>query len=94
MSVSLRYDRQSRLAEVGPGGQARIEAASADSCGDPLELSYLERAGFRAVALGRGAPDVPFAHEAHFHFEAPARVGASAWRALSRIRQVLGVSAR
>jgi len=88
-----RYDRQARLAEVGPEGQARIQAATAEvrgSEGHMIELSYLERAGFRAVSLRPERAPEPFAHADWFAFDTAREVGAGAWRALSKIRRVIG----
>ena len=92
-TAALRYDRQVRLREVGAAGQARLESARArvQGCeGQGVELSYLERAGFRAVELAPRDPAAPFAHAELFRFEASRRVGAGAWRALEKIKRALG----
>ena len=92
-----RYDRQSRLAEVGPSGQERLERATAEvhgRDGATVELTYLYRAGLAEVTMVPGREPEPFAHAAWFRFEAPRTVGAGAWRALSKIKKALELGHR
>lgn len=87
-------NRQVLLPEVGPAGQARIQAASlevAGSDGAIIEAEYLHRAGVERLALTPGREPEPFVHEHAFRFAASRRVGAGAWRALSKLRRTLGV---
>ncbi len=87
-----RYSRQTRLAEVGAEGQARIAAASlAVPLGAEVERLYLERAGVRQVDVSNDAEPAKFQHAAAFRHPAAAGLGEQAWRALSALRGVLGV---
>ena len=91
-----RYDRQSRLAEVGPDGQRRIERATAEvrgRDGATVELAYLCRAGLAEVALVPGKQPQSFAHADWFRFDSARRIGAGAWRALEKIKKVLELDA-
>lgn len=90
------YERQTRLPEVGAAGQARIANARLEVSGNDgaiLEAEYLHRAGVLCLELRPRHEPKPFPHERAFRFAASRRVGAGAWRALDRIRQLLGVSA-
>jgi hypothetical protein len=92
-----RYSRQIRLSEVGERGQERICRCVAEARGRDgalVELSYLERAGVEAVALSALLEPVPFVHGAAFRFDAPRRVGAGAWRALTTLKTALGLGER
>jgi hypothetical protein len=92
-----RYDRQCRLAEVGPAGQERIERAAVEVCGRDgatVELSYLCRAGLAEVTIVPGKPCEPFAHGGWFRFDSARSVGAGAWRALEKIKQALEIDGR
>lgn len=86
-----RYTRQSRLAEVGDEGQARIRAARL-SVGDGPEAwserEYLERAGARVTTVP-GLEGASFAHATVFRHAASRRLGAGAWRALGALRELL-----
>jgi hypothetical protein len=89
--MSDRYERQSRLREVGAAGQARIEGSEARIARGPaarVELAYLVRAGVErahvASAVAHGFP-----HEAWFRFSAPARVAEGASRALDHLLHCL-----
>jgi hypothetical protein len=91
-----RYDRQSRLAEVGSDGQRRIERATAEvrgRDGATVELAYLCRAGVAEVAMVPGKQPEPFVHDRWFRFDSARRVGAGAWRALEKIKKVLELAA-
>lgn len=95
--VDDRYDRQCRLAEVGPAGQKRIECATAEvrgRDGATVELAYLCRAGLAEIAMVPGKQPEPFEHANWFRFESCRKVGAGAWRALSTIKKVLELEAR
>ncbi len=88
-----RHDRHRRLVEVGDDGQARIAALDVlvpDGEGAEVEREYLVRAGVRGARIAP-LPAPPFPHAAHFGFAAPRAVAAGAWRALARIRAVLGL---
>jgi hypothetical protein len=90
------YDRQLRLPEVGAAGQARIAEARVEVHGNDgaiLEAEYLHRAGVLCLEIRPRLEPVPFRHESAFRFAAPRRVGAGAWRALHRIKKLVGVSA-
>ena len=87
-----RYDRQCRLGEVGPAGQARIENAAAEVCGREgatVELAYLCRAGLAEVTIVPGKLPEPFVHSGWFRFDSARRTGAGAWRALEKIKRIL-----
>lgn len=92
-----RYDRQCRLAEVGPAGQERLERATAEvrgRDGATVELAYLCRAGLAEVTMVPGKQPATFEHARWFRFESPRSVGAGAWRALSTIKKVLELETR
>lgn len=87
------YGRQRRLAEIGDAGQARLLAAShrvRGSDGAFIELAYLERAGFRAVAIDALAEPRPFEHAELFRHDVTRRQAAGIWRALRAITEILG----
>jgi hypothetical protein len=89
-----RYTRQRRLAEVGPEGQRRLEAAVqelAQHDGVDLEADYLRRAGVQ-VSLAPDARSPVFPWAEHFQFAGPAAVARGAHGALARIRAILGQS--
>ena len=89
------YSRQRRLAEIGDAGQARLLAAShriAGTDGALAELQYLQRAGFRAVAIDALAEPRPFAHAELFRHAVTRRQAAGTWRALRAITELLGRS--
>lgn len=90
------YDRQRRLPEVGDVGQARLREAVVSVRGSDaaiIETEYLHRAGVERLSITPGLEPEPFRHEAFFRFYAPRRIGAGAWRALSKMRRVLGLEA-
>jgi hypothetical protein len=90
-----RFTRQRRLPEVGPGGQARIAAASASIAGyegSDVEREYLLRAGFGSVDRRPDLAPAPFPFEAELCFEASRAVARGAWNALAKIRAALGLS--
>ena len=88
-----RYSRQTRLAEVGAEGQARIAAATLSAPrGAEVERMYLERAGVGQVRVGDGIEQAEFRHASAFRHPAAANLGAQAWRALDALRGVLGVA--
>ena len=87
-----RYTRQRRLAEVGPEGQRRLEAAAqvlAPHDGAELEADYLQRAGVQQISFDPGAPAPEFPWAEHFQFAGPASVARGAFGALARIRAIL-----
>ncbi len=87
-----RYSRQTRLAEVGAEGQARIGATTL--CvpgGAEVERLYLERAGVGQILTSDAAEPVEFRHASAFRHPAAASLGVQAWRALDALRGVLGV---
>jgi hypothetical protein len=95
-SSDERTSRQRRLPEVGAEGQARIEAALCEVRGAEqaeLEALYLERAGARVVRRP-DLPPAPFRYAHLFEFESAREVAASAWRATSTLRNVLGIGGR
>jgi len=86
-----RYERQSRLPEVGASGQARIagsEARIAASASARFELAYLVRAGVERASLTSFRVRA-FPHEAWFRFSEPARVAAGASGALEHLLRCL-----
>jgi hypothetical protein len=88
--MSERFTRQERLAEVGPGGQARLrEGRAFVPSGPDAELAelYLARAGVGQVT--RAGDPAPFAHAAVFRHAAAAEVGSGAWRALRELLRLL-----
>jgi hypothetical protein len=91
--MSDRYERQSRLREVGVTGQARIARSEARLGSGPaarVELAYLVRAGVeRAAILGASARAFP--HEAWFQFSGPQRVAQGASSALDHLLRCLEV---
>lgn len=90
-----RYSRQRRLQQVGDAGQARLERASLTVAASPAaasELSYLSRAGARAVLISRYESPVAFAHAGFFRHAAARELGAGAWRALRQIKAILEAS--
>jgi hypothetical protein len=92
-----RYDRQSRLAEVGTAGQERLQGATAvvrGRDGATVELSYLCRAGLAEIAMTPGGQPEPFEHAKWFRFDACRSIGAGAWRALCTIKKVLELEPR
>jgi hypothetical protein len=94
VSVSERFSRQERLAEVGPGGQERIRRLAAVVRGEDgadVERAYLSGAGVGSVAMRSAEPALPFAHAAAFRFQAAREVGAGAWRALAQLRRALQI---
>jgi len=105
-----RFERQARLVEIGRDGQTRLQAADA-TLGDnglaglSLETSiareYLERSGFRAVAV-TGPEDyvsvdgrvvtrhsLSFPHDISFEHDVARDLGRGAWRALRLLRDAL-----
>jgi hypothetical protein len=90
----MNLARQKKLAEVGAAGQERLERAAAEIRGRDgamTELAYLVRAGVGRVTVLPGAAPKPFAHAEWFRFDGARSAGAGAWRALSTIRDALGV---
>ena len=86
-----RYDRQRRLAEVGPEGQRAIEASCARLPAGPaatVALSYLVRAGVSRASIERAASE-PFTHAAAFRFAAPRAVAEGADCALRQLKAAL-----
>ena len=84
--------RQLLLPEVGPAGQAKIQALACEVLGSDgaiIEAEYLHRAGVERLELLPGREPEPYAHEAEFRFAASRRVAAGAWRALRKIRRAL-----
>jgi len=95
MEAEHPLTRQIRLAEVGAAGQARL--ASVTLCvrgrdGSLAEFVYLHRAGIERLFTQPNLPAVPFEHAGLFRHSGTRRLGAGAWRALSQIRSVLGLS--
>jgi hypothetical protein len=91
-----RYTRQRRLAEVGDAGQTRIAAATLEVHGKDgaiIEAEYLYRAGVERLSILPNLEPEPFTHERHFRFFASRRIGAGAWRALGKLRRVIGAHA-
>lgn len=89
-----RFDRQSRLAEVGIEGQERLQKARVcvgTSDGFEIERLYLARAGVEHVDLEAEAPIEAFTHAEAFTSPFARRFAAAAWRALGTIRRELGV---
>jgi hypothetical protein len=92
MSDSERFSRQERLAEVGPGGQTRIQRSSAvirGAEGADVERAYLDGAGVGTVSTEPDQSPEPFVHAGAFEFAAAREVGAGAWRALAALRRAL-----
>jgi hypothetical protein len=90
-------DRQTRLPEIGPAGQARIRDAEVEvrgSDGAIVEAEYLHRAGVVRLTLTPGRDPEPFRHESAFRFAASRRVAAGAWRALTKVRRALELEPR
>lgn len=90
--IDERYDRQLRLAEIGPDGQSRIEAHGARVLAGPsagVALAYLARAGVGSVSIERAGAEQPFAHAGSFHFSGPLAVAAGAHRALAELERAL-----
>ena len=69
---------------------AALDVLVPDGEGAEVEREYLVRAGVRGARIAP-LPAPPFPHAAHFCFAAPRAVAAGAWRALARIRAVLGL---
>ena len=89
-----RHSRQRRLAEVGSAGQERLDRAHVvvpEHEGSELAREYLLRGGVRSVVVERdsGAPPFPFANA--FEFAQSRELAHGAWRALSAMRDVLGM---
>lgn len=87
-----RYTRQRRLAEVGPDGQRRLEAAAqvlAPHEAAELEADYLRRAGVQQISFAPEASTPEFPWADHFQFAGPASVARGAHGALARIRAIL-----
>ena len=87
--------RQIRLAEVGLDGQAKLSRASLEvrgTDGSLAEFVYLHRAGVERLALLPTQAAPPFSHAALFKHSSTRRSGAGAWRALSQIRNILGLA--
>jgi hypothetical protein len=99
MSEADPFARQRRLAEVGDAGQARIERAevrlSAHEPGAIVGMSYLLRAGTRAVSLHvkPSVESTAFPHAGAFRFAVTRELGAGAWQALAALRRALEISA-
>ena len=94
MNDDERYSRQHRLPEVGDQGQQRIHDADLRVCGGDgavVETMYLLRVGVERVEMAPSIAAPSFAHASSFQFDASRRFAAGSWRALSKIRQVLGV---
>ncbi|GMV13064.1 MAG: hypothetical protein HS104_10455 [Polyangiaceae bacterium] len=92
--IDPTLSRQALLPEVGASGQARIQSATLEVVGSDgaiIEAEYLHRAGVERLALTPGREPEPFVHESFFRFAASRRVGAGAWRALSKLRRALGL---
>lgn len=86
--------RQVLLPEVGPSGQAKIQAAACEVRGTDgaiIEAEFLHRAGVERLELRPGREPEPFVHEAAFRFAATRRVAAGSWRALGKLRRALGL---
>ena len=100
--MSDRWDRQIRLRNVGPAGQARIGAArvqvDANSDSDLL-VRYLDRAGVQiegdAKATSPASAEVlvprSCPHRSFFRHEASRSVAESSWQALELIRRILEI---
>ena len=94
MTADARFTRQSRLAEVGDAGQARLEAATARvTAGDAIEARYLRGAGVR-VTVVEASEVAPEEIPAWIVFLSPAArdVASGAYSALEIIRGVLAGS--
>jgi hypothetical protein len=88
MTADDRYCRQQRLPQVGARGQQRLQSASAivaAGASARIELSYLQRAGFRKVFVTSLHRPEPFPHAALFRHAAAKTIAAGAWRALDKI---------
>lgn len=86
-----RYERQTRLKEVGEAGQRKIEKsrmAVGRSASAEVEILYLERAGVGALVRSEDVGH-PFEHGDLFEHGAARDYGAAAWRALGQLRAVL-----
>lgn len=87
-----RYTRQRRLAEVGPAGQLRLEAAAqvlAPHDAAELEADYLRRAGVQQISFAPEISPPVFPWAEQFQFAGPASVARGAHAALARIRTIL-----
>lgn len=87
-----RFTRQTRLAEIGVAGQARLAALRvvvADDAASSVAATYLERAGLAEVRREPGAIAPHFPHAPAFRHADAARVGEGAWRALTTILSVV-----
>ncbi len=92
-----RYSRQRRLAEVGPEGQLRLQAAQVRLSAHPdadIERDYLVRAGVTPLELGPDATVPSFPWASSFEFAAPLGVARGAWSALYQIRTALAADPR
>lgn len=92
MSDGDRFNRQTRLREVGEHGQARLAAATvvvAGREGAETEARYLERAGVGEVRRDADRAPRAFVHAALFRNSACRTEAAAAWRALRTTLDVL-----
>ncbi|HEY2409352.1 MAG TPA: hypothetical protein VGI10_25275 [Polyangiaceae bacterium] len=84
--------RQMRLFEIGPSGQARLDAARlviGTGPGSPVELSYLCRAGVGNITLTSHDPCPSFPHAPSFRHTAARDFAAGSWRALTQIKKMV-----
>jgi hypothetical protein len=91
------FARQRRVPEIGDSGQRLLAQTAVTVGGDRdaarWEIEYLSRAGVARVHHEPAAPALAFQHAAQFYGEAPLAIATGAWRALARLRGLLGVSA-
>ncbi len=90
-----RYDRQLRLDEIGPSGQAAIATCDArvhGSDGALIEALYLHRAGVERLSMVPRKRPTRFEFGHHFEMPESRAVAAGAWRALQTLRHALGLS--
>lgn len=94
MSDLRRFERQLKLDEVGPRGQAALEesrVALALRPGALVAAQYLHRAGVRSVELTSLERPLAMPHAPVFRFGASRRFATGAWTALGAMRRVLGI---
>jgi hypothetical protein len=90
----IELDRQVRLVEVAPAGQARIEREEyvvAEHPGAEVEVLYLHRAGAQRLRWSSRCAPMAFPHAAAFASPEARAFAAGAWGALKQLRRALGV---
>lgn len=90
-----RYTRQRQLAEVGPSGQERIAAHTAQIALDataPIARLYLQRAGVLEVDAKAHYAARQFAASSGFAFDASRTFADGCLRALWELRSALGMT--